>query len=344
MYTLIHCLVDLTCIYRLYVRVLPGSGPYDRWLLMVILYNFLAFALPGLIGLLADLLDCSDSMAALGCVLTALPSFVLPGAILPAVVLQGIGNGLFHVGAGRRVLKESGGKYAPSGIFISSGAMGVFLGTIWRHAYCSLLLQGLAAALLLCAVLLLFWGRRKKAEQKAVGKSSEAEGECYLTPPVLMILFVVAIRSFYGTAVQYEWKNTLFISLVFACCIVLGKALGGILADHVGVCAAAAVSLLGAAVTVLFSVHSPLLGCLSILLFNMTMPITLTLLASCWKKYPGFAFGILMLALFIGTLPELLGIWRSLPVLQLCLVSVLSCALLLGAICFSERFSRPLSQ
>jgi hypothetical protein len=35
----------------------------------------------------------------------------------------------------------------------------------------------------------------------------------------------------------------------------------------------------------------------------MTMPLTLSLLVKEMPRYPGFAFGFLMLALFLGTLP-----------------------------------------
>ncbi len=354
-YTAMHFLVDLTCIYRLYAVVMPQSGPFSHWLRIVLLYNFLAFALPGAVGLLADRLDSSDSMAALGCVLVAAPSF-LTGTPHPAVILQGVGNGLFHVGAGRRVLQESNGRYSPSGIFISSGALGVFLGTAWRKTYSPTVFQGLGALLLICACILLWFYRAQRKEgfgqetaavpgkkgfgqetaivpgkkgfrQKgAVGGQGKTGTGHPLSVPVLMILLVVFIRSFYGKALVYTWKKTMLISFIFVLCIAAGKALGGIAADRFGVRTAAMLSLAGAAVTVQFSRHSPVLGCLSILLFNMTMPITLTLIASYWKNYPGFAFGILMTALFAGTLPSM--IWRGyvypFPILSaVCLLSLL---------------------
>lgn len=48
---------------------------------------------------------------------------------------------------------------------------------------------------------------------------------------------------------------------------------------------------------------------LSILFFNMTMPLTLSFMHRVFEDKPGFAFGILMLALFLGTLPMM--IWRN---------------------------------
>ncbi|MDO4489746.1 MAG: hypothetical protein Q4B85_01535 [Lachnospiraceae bacterium] len=357
-YTVMHFLVDLTCIYRLYTSVRPLCLSRESWLAMAVLYNFLAFALPGVIGLLADLTDRTDSLAVLGCIFTAIPAW-FSFATIPVVVLQGIGNGLFHVGVGRRVLLESGGKYAPAGIFISSGALGVFLGRYFRMQYLFVLQYGLAVILLVyAAVVLLFGmvhGRKEKGGEtdgffwKGQGNSSDMEGglgeeseqnsvlkqkqkERLFTIPVYLILLVVILRSCYGTAVSYEWNNTALISLLFTGCIVAGKALGGVAADRLGLQRASLISLGGAAVTVLFSENSPFLGCLSILLFNMTMPLTLSLLHVYWKTYPGFAFGILMLALFIGTLPNIVIPGLTLSVQALCAICLCSMVGLLTAI------------
>lgn len=343
-YTCMHFLVDLTCIYRLYAIVMPGSGGLENWILLVVLYNFLAFALPGLVGLIADYLDSSDSLAALGCLLVSIPAwFSLPVTLI--VVLQGLGNGAFHIGVGRRVLKDSNGNYAPSGIFISSGALGVFFGTVWRKEVHLVLTHGLAAILLLCALtLLLFWKMQTNGKTSApVSPGSETSNLSsvqmknstrFLSFPILMILLVVILRSFYGTAVSYDWKNTFARSLIFALCIVAGKALGGIAADLMGVRIASILSVGGAAVTVLFSENSMFMGCLSILLFNMTMPLTLSLLAAWWKDYPGFAFGMLMVALFLGTVPDIIGNDIDLSAQGLCFISLLS---LLGLLLVVSR-------
>lgn len=359
-YTIMHFLVDLLCIYRIYTWIMPLSTSYENWIVLVVLYNFLAFALPALVGLIADYKNLCDSMASLGCLLVALPTCMI-GAPIPSVIAQGIGNGLFHVGVGRRVLLESDGKYAPSGIFISSGAMGVFLGTIWRKYAAGSLHLSLTMLVLLCAGILLCFSIRKRKKtinkqplekmqtstqntmlplekMQTFNQNTTLQGpsapelqttQKFLTLPVCMLLLVVVIRSFYGYAVHYDWKAVFINSFLFACCIVLGKALGGIVADRIGVRATSVLSLGGAALTVLFSENSPMLGCISILLFNMTMPLTLSLLAKCWKDYPGFAFGSLMLAIFIGTIPDLIGKGTGLPVWGLCLVSVVSLLCLL---------------
>ena len=72
------------------------------------------------------------------------------------------------------------------------------------------------------------------------------------------------------------------------------------------------------------------MGLVSLFLFNMTMPITLYLLAKEMKGMPGFAFGILTFALFIGYLPVLYGYVRNVGPVPLGLIaSLLSLVLLL---------------
>lgn len=342
LYTFIHFAVDLTCIFKLFSTVRPQTGSYEKWLAMVVLYNFLAFALPAFEGLAADLIRADLYVAAAGCALVgaaALISF----PTLPVVILAGVGNGLFHIGAGRRVLVLADGKYSPPGIFISSGALGVFLGMSFAEQILHPLDYALAAVMFAAAVIFIVLdtakGVRSRLEKQPDFAASDRSAPSirFLTPAVFMILFVVFLRSYYGTAVSYSWKNTFGISLIFTLCVVAGKALGGITADRIGIWKTSLFSLAAAAVTVLFSADLPFFGCISILLFNMTMPLTLTLLAQCWKPYPGMAFGVLMLALFAGTLPDAVFHSPKLPIPGLCIACIVSLVFMLAAIRFGRK-------
>lgn len=51
------------------------------------------------------------------------------------------------------------------------------------------------------------------------------------------------------------------------------------------------------------------MGVLALLLFNMTMPLTLYQLWLRWPQYPGTVFGALTFGLFLGFLPVALG-WQ----------------------------------
>ena len=58
--------------------------------------------------------------------------------------------------------------------------------------------------------------------------------------------------------------------------------------------------------------ENPVFGLLALLLFNMSMPVTLYLLARYLPGLPGFSFGLLTFALFLGFLPTYAGL--ALPV------------------------------
>ena len=322
MYTVMHFLVDLSCIFYLMGMIymmLPDSASRVN---AAILYNMMAFALPMLLGLLADIAGFNAFTSCFGCLLILSVYLMIP-APWTATVIIGIGNGLFHIGGGRQVLLDSaccknsccrrstasdsyaaGLKYTPSGIFISSGALGVFLGrkmsVVFRQAaFISIwvLIAVSALALACCGIL------QKSSRKRSKLSAQHINSGLILTS--VMIFLVVIIRSYYGFIAVYSWNTGFIMGLVFTLCIVAGKFLGGITADRLGFIPACVISLAGAALFALFAADSPVAGCISILLFNMTMPITLTLLAGLWKELPGFAFGTLMMALFLGTLPNM---------------------------------------
>ena len=120
-----------------------------------------------------------------------------------------------------------------------------------------------------------------------------------------------ADNSYYGGLTNFPWKTGFTIGLVFTLCVAGGKFCGGILADKIGIRKAVILSLGAAGLTALLSFKNPVAGCISIFFFNMTMPLTLSLLVNLMPRFSGFAFGLLMLALFLGTLPGmLLGLTR----------------------------------
>ena len=324
-YTVMHFLVDLSCIFYLYGMVnmrLPGN---DLRLLAAVLYNMFAFALPMLLGFAADLIGKNALVSCLGCLMILVNYLWIPGP-WTSVALIGIGNGLFHIGGGRQVLQDAGPKYAPSGMFIASGALGVFLGRQMAGGFRQVYYISMWILLALCVIILAYTGIRQW-KHNIRSKASAQKVTASILLLSLLIFIVVIIRSYYGFVAKYSWNNGFWIGLVFTLCVVAGKFTGGILADRLGVTAASAISLGGAGITALFAADAPVIGCLSILLFNMTMPITLTLLTELWKELPGFAFGTLMMALFLGTLPSMVLhiTWLASPagLFCLCMISLI---------------------
>ena len=287
-----HFWVDFSCALLMFSQV-SGTG---EWALCALLYNFCAFALQMPIGLLADRLGRSCAVAALGCALAA-AGWALAPLPVAASVTAGLGNACFHVGGGVAILRDGGDRAAPLGIFVSPGALGIFLGALLgrRDGFPGWIS---AAGLLLFALALLLPERRGGNAPEAVtapgGDALSVLACCFL---------VVVLRSYLGMVLSFPWKTGSWAPAL-ACALVLGKAAGGFLGDRLGMVRAAVFSLGTAAVLFCLS-GSPWAGTAAVFLFNMTMPITLW--AAARLLPPGLAFGTLTFALFLGFLPPWLG-------------------------------------
>ena len=384
--SVIHFLVDLTCIYYMNGVLFPMAVTSRMFLTWAVYYNFCAFALPTLVGYLADrFLPDSDKvrelsghdrhhtkspgsfrllLAAAGCLLVGIGWFFFRIPVL-MITLIGVGNGMFHVGAGMEVLHDSDSRFAPPGMFIATGAVGVFLGTTWGKQFLPLW-NTFIIVMFLSAAGLILWSFLMKLVQgqgnpqggndfQSAASQGSLQGINYrpaeavapnsvassmLSVPkksmkasvvcCLLLFFVVFIRSYYGGLTSYTWKTGFTIGLVFTLCVAGGKFCGGILADKIGIRKAVILSLGAAGLTALLSFKNPIAGCTSIFFFNMTMPLTLSLLVDLMPRYSGFAFGLLMLALFLGTLPGmLLGLTLFATPTGLLFLCLLSMAILL---------------
>lgn len=293
-YSLGHFWVDFSCALLMFSR-LSGAG---EWALWALLYNFCAFALQMPAGLLADRLDRKGRTAALGCALAA-AGWLFPALPAAAAVTAGLGNACFHVGGGIRILTDGGEKAAPLGIFVSPGALGIYFG-----ALPGVRLPGWAAAAGLLLFALAFIWLESRAERRADGEEEPSRGRRELWALICCFL-VVALRSYLGMTLSFSWKTGAW-TLAVACALVLGKASGGFLADRMGALRASVLSLgLSAALFCLSAL--PLAGTAAVLLFNMTMPVTLWAAARLLPGGKGFAFGMLTFALFLGFLPVWLG-------------------------------------
>ena len=302
LYGLAHFWVDLSCAFLAF-RVL-GRGV--DFALCLLLYNFCAFALQMPLGLLADRLDRNGALAAAGCALTALAYLPLPSPA--AAVTAGLGNALFHLGGGLDVLNGSEKRAAALGIFVSPGALGLYIGTAWGRGMVPALWLGPLGLLALAGAIL--WLCRR-----TFGSPRSGNAPVDLTPAggygrLVPLFLVVVLRSYMGMNQSFPWKGRGWWGLLLVLALVLGKAAGGFLSDRLGPRSAALWSLLPAAGLYLASFWPPA-GVLAVFLFNMTMPITLWAAAKELPGAKGFAFGLLTFALFLGWLPSYLG-WPNL--------------------------------
>jgi len=300
LYSAAHFWVDLSCAFLVF-RTMSNSPDLA---LCLLLYNFCAFALQMPFGLLADRFDRNGVVASAGCLTVAL-AYLLPGA-LPAAVTAGIGNALFHLGGGIDTLNVSKQKAAWLGVFVSPGAVGLYLGTLWGKG--NSVAPWLApAVLLLFAVGILLLCKRSFGSLRSGNSPLDLYGNLR---PLLPLFLVVVLRSYMGMNQSFDWKSTGSWAVTLTLALALGKAAGGFLMDKTSPRFASTLSLGLAAGLYLLSAL-PLPGTLAVFLFNMTMPITLWAVAKVTPGAKGFTFGLLTFGLFLGFLPSWLG-WPSL--------------------------------
>ncbi len=300
-YSLLHFCVDWACILLVTGPVRQGIMDHALWLWCVLLYNAAAFALQLPLGALLDLLGRERQAAGLGCLLVALGWLIQPAGLWRCLV-AGVGNALFHLGGGSQVLCHSDRRAGPSGIFVSTGAVGVWLG-LWcaRHGVTSPVLP--VAVMALAGATALLFPDPDVPAPAASAAPLRPEGKLILGG--LFLFGTVCIRSWVGGLMSYPWQVGIW-SLAGVLCVALGKALGGLIGDRFGFLQCAAVTLTAAALLFPFAPAVPAAGLLAAFLFNTSMPLTLTALANALgPAHRAFAFGLTTFAIFWGTLPGL---------------------------------------
>ena len=303
-YSIIHFIVDLSCAILVSNLVTQKMGTGINLFIAINIYNFFAFAMQLPIGIIADKINKNAICSSIGCLLVAI-AFGFSNFGIIACLIAGIGNAMFHVGGGIDVLNISDKKATFSGIFVSTGAMGIFLGgksvSIKFNKYYILIL------ILLISAISLIWLYKQikdkvKNEKVIIPKINTNE-----MIAIICLIITVIIRGYVGLILSFEWKSSFILALISIFAVVFGKMLGGIIGDKIGFMKISLISLLVSAFLFIFSFNNSILGILAILCFNMTMPITLTALSNILFNNKGMAFGLLTVALFIGAVPVFFG-------------------------------------
>ncbi len=326
--TLGHFGVDLACLY-FYFSNFPQSGLVTLFG-SALLYNFLAFALQAPIGYFFDRFQAKRSTT-IGIL------FVLVGYFLglwhrpsAGLILCGLGNAFYHVGGSIGIARTDQKGLRDSGIFVSSGALGVSLGT-WLAGYLlsKSFFSGATIWILLLLIVILFLQRMVDSPIREATNTFSARTNATL---LLLSLFAVFIRSLGGLFFPASYKELFSLSeyttftvflLAMASGITafLGKFLGGCLsilntrilhklipdADidlRTGNYLFGTLTLLLSTILLTFAGHVPFLCFLGILCFHAAMPVTLFELYCILPDRPGFAMGLSTLMLFLGYLPH----------------------------------------
>jgi FSR family fosmidomycin resistance protein-like MFS transporter len=333
-YGVIHALVDAACVTAV-VRASRGSYVADLGAFWTVAgYDLLAFGLQFPLGLLMDRLRLARLSTIVGAALAALVLAPVSLPPLATTIVAGVGNALFHLGAGGLVLRSAGGRAAPAGVFVAPGALGLGLG-LWmgRTGHGSTFPIYIALAFAVIALITLDKDGLKWEPSKgshtlrpptgtptplaslglARWSATRGAGKAGGLPPrlapqtrliLLMLLLVsVAVRSFVGFGACFQCPGGLAVAIGLPAAAFLGKLVGGMVADRVGWLRASTGALLLSLPLIAFSGGSLVLALPGVLLFQSTMAVTLVAVYALMPRWPATAFGLPSLTLIAGAFP-----------------------------------------
>ncbi len=340
LYFYIHFVTEIICFFTL--SRIVGDSPF-LWM-APLLYDALAFVPQSLIGYLSD----KYPKIKLGIIGTLL---LIIGLILfnldinigryTALIIICLGNAAIHINGAEVTLRSSNGKLSPSAIFVSGGSFGVITGKLLGNLPLSHYIIVILGITMIPFILLAEYHRYDADKESTPCKKFDYHNKKINSGLiVLLAVIVVATRGYMGYGIPTSWNKTITESILLYCAMGIGKALGGILSDTIGMRKTAFISTLGALPFLLFGDQIMIISLIGVMLFSMTMSITLALLVSVLKRTPGLAFGLTTIGLFLGTLP--IFFFRFKTILSNCiLISILTiiCTIILSLIIRKEKIN-----
>ena len=333
LYFIIHFIIEITSFY-----IVSSYIDTNLVWILALMYDFFAFVPQGIFGYLKDK-GIKTNFTIIGMILSTLSLILLYfnlNAILVILVLS-IGNCMIHIQGAETTLRTSNGQMAPSAIFVSGGSFGVITGKILAMYNVSIPFVIIINLLMLIPIAIC----NKYVyliDDKNLEKYNFSNKNINSKVIITLAVFVVIVRAYMGYGIPTTWNKTLIQTILLYCSMGIGKAMGGILIDSIGIKKTAILSTIGSLPFLLFGNNVMAISLIGIMMFSMTMAVTLGLIVSEIKKYPGVAFGFTTIGLFLGSLPVF--VFRINSILINCLmVTILTVAsvIVLSIICRKEK-------
>ena len=316
-YAYIHFLIEVVSFY-----IITQYLNDEYAIFLCLLYDFMAFVPQGLMGYIVDE-EIKVDFLVIGAILSGLSLIMLWENLngFMVILILSIGNAMIHISGAERTLRTSQGTMSNSAIFVSGGSFGLITGKIMGMYHCPVIVLLMLNFMMLLPVGYLRKDKDNGEEYLALYQYASTK----LSVKVILVFSttVVAIRSFMGYGIPTSWNQTLFQTILLYCFMGIGKATGGILIDHIGMKKTVILSTIGALPFLLFGDHMMYLSLIGIMLFSMTMAITLAINVSALPHYPGIAFGFTTIGLFLGTLPMFIFRIHS-TMINMIIISVLT--------------------
>ena len=303
LYFLIHMMNEVVCYFMLY-RIFEDPVFIT---MVALLYNCIAFVPQFFWGALRDLFEkFKPGIFSVPLLLSGFLIFFLGGAKGPmfwtSLVLLSVGNALIHVSGAELTIRTSGGTLTPVAVFVSGGSFGVILGQVLAATNMSFWWIALVCALMLPLVIV-----GETLYKNNPKDSDDCSGFNYVIPGrkaivvILAAFFIVTIRAMIGNEIPLAWKTTLTQTVLLYVFMGIGKAMGGVLTDKIGMRKAAFISIIGALPFLILGNKLMVVSLIGIMFFSMTTAVTIGMAVSVMKVAPGAAFGVTTIALFAGS-------------------------------------------
>lgn len=333
LYFIIHFIIEITSFY-----IVSSYIDTNLVWILALMYDFFAFVPQGIFGYLKDK-GIKTNFTIIGMILSTLSLILLYfnlNAIVVILVLS-IGNCMIHIQGAETTLRTSNGQMAPSAIFVSGGSFGVITGKILAMYNVPIPFVIIINLLMLIPIAIC----NKYVyliDDKNLEKYNFSNKNINSKVIITLAVFVVIVRAYMGYGIPTTWNKTLIQTILLYCSMGIGKAMGGILIDSIGIKKTALLSTIGSLPFLLFGNNVMAISLIGIMMFSMTMAVTLGLIVSEIKKYPGVAFGFTTVGLFLGSLPVF--VFKINSILINCLmVTILTVAsiIVLSIICRKEK-------
>ncbi len=334
LYFYVHFITEVACFY--FLSKITGNSRIV-WLIPFI-YDGLAFVPQSLIGYINDL-NPKLKTGIIGIILLVLSyliyAFFKVNVILPLVILC-LGNAFLHISGAECTLKASNGKLSHSAIFVGGGSFGVITGRLLAGtSFTPIIMVPLILTMIPFILLADTYIDYKEKETKFDYANPK------LSPYLIVFLavLVVIVRGYMGYGIPTSWNKTTLQTVILFCIMGLGKCLGGILSDAFGIRKVGIISTLLAIPFLCFGNEHMLISLIGVMMFSMTMAITLAILVSIYKSKPGLAFGFTTIGLFLGTAPIFfISITSNITNIVMIVVLSILCSFILAKIIKGEKY------
>lgn len=332
LYFYVHFALEVICFFYL-SRITNHS--YYVWFIPFI-YDGLAFVPQSIIGYIEDKYP-KINMGLIG-IFLLLISYLIYGLtnlnIIFSLVILCLGNALLHVEGAENTLRSSNGKLSPAAIFVSGGSFGVITGKLLARTLINPLYILIIIASMIPFVLL---SKTYINEKSNINNFNYVKEDINSYIVILLAVLVVIVRGYMGYGIPTSWNKTTTQTIIFFFTMGIGKALGGILSDLIGIRKVAIVSTLIAIPFLCFGDKIMFVSLIGVMSFSMTMAITLGILVSKLKNTPGLAFGLTTIGLFLGTAPIFfIKLNMEFNIIIIIVISVL-CSITLGYILKEDK-------